>query len=272
MAWMLARSPRCSPEVRTSLALIASLWLVAAAHAQPGIDQPGIDPGELAAQVHEEGEYAEDLRIRGSSGEVRQFPDRNAGSSQDMRFDARRFDDWGRGDASDRNSAPGGRGRAPAPDISLGGLLGGQAVSTVLLVGVGLLMVALIIVLFFALRSDRKNPPPVRRPREAQAAGRSDELPWDIGDPDELAAQGRYSEAILAVLVGSLKAVGWRPRGERSRTAREVLWSIPHSDARRKPLDEVVRRAERVRFAGDEATIETFREVRQWGESVRSSS
>lgn len=265
---MRARSPRCSPEVRTRVALIVSLlWLGASAHAQPGID-----PGELAAQVHRDGEYAEDLRIRGSGGEIRQFPDRNSGTRADMQFDARRFDDWGRGDASDRTTAPGGRGQAPSSDFSWGGALAGAAVSKVLLIGVGLLMIALIIVLFFALRSDRKNPPPVRRPREAQPATGAGDLPWDVGDPDELAAQGRYSEAILAVLVGSLKVVGWRPQGERSRTAREVLWSIPASDARRKPLDEVVRRAERVRFAGDEATMETFREVRQWGESVRSAT
>lgn len=229
-----------------------------------------LDPRQLAEEAHAEGGYADELRIRGSEGGVSSFPQSQNGGGNSG-GDSRRFDNWGRGDASDRTTAPGGRGQAPPPDFNFGGALGGQAVSTILMIGVGVLMIALVIVLFIALRGDRKNPPPVRRPKMVSAA-RPEELPWDIGDPDKLAAQGRYSEAILAVLVGSLKAVGWKPRGERSRTAREVLWSIPYSDARRQPLDEVVRRAERVRFAGEVADMETFQEVRQWGESVRSAS
>ena len=270
MVWMRARSPKCSPEVnargrtsaRFAFALALALGAVSA-HAQP------VNPRELAEQVHAEGGYADELRIRGSSGEVREFPQQRGTDQPGL--DARRFDHWGRGDASDRTSAPGARGQAPPPDMSWGDLVGGETLSMLLLIVVGALLIALVIVLVFALRSDRKDPPPVRRPAKS-ASARADELPWDVGDPDELAAQGRFSEAILAVLVGSLKVVGWQPRGERSRTAREVLWSIPATDARRRPLDEVVRRAERVRFAGDEATLESYREVREWGESVRKAA
>ena len=56
-------------------------------------------------------------------------------------------------------------------------------------------------------------------------------------------------------------ALGRRCRGSKGRT-----------DPRRAPLDQVVRRAERVRFAGEEATHALFLEVREHREAVRRAA
>ncbi len=95
-----------------------------------------------------------------------------------------------------------------------------------------------------------------------------DGLPFEAGDPDALAREGRYEEAILALLVQSLRAVGWRPSVEGSLTAREVLWSIEHGDGRRGPLAKVVEGAERVRFAGEPATREIFEALRPHRDAI----
>jgi hypothetical protein len=232
------------------------------------------DPREVAAEVHARGGYSDGVRFesRGGGG-LESFPSLGGG---DRRSDAPRSTRLGGGDGLEaRRTSRGATGRAPN-DSSFEGLFGAasQLVSHILL---GVVIVALVVLVGFVILSllrRRDAAPeedaPVRVPRRPVAA--QEELPLDLGDPDALAAAGRYGDAILALLVLALKTAGWRPEGQRSRTAREVLWSIATSDPRHSPLALVVRRAERVRFAGDEPTRALFDEVRGGYEALRAAT
>lgn len=231
------------------------------------------DPREVAAEVHARGGYSDGVRFesRGGGG-LESFPSLGG----DRQSDAPRSTRLGGGDGlEERRTSGGATGRAPN-DSGFDGLFGAasQLVSHVLL---GVVIVALVVLVGFVIVSllrRREAAPeedtPVRVPRRPLAA--SEELPLDLGDPDALAAAGRYGDAILALLVLALKAAGWRPEGQRSRTAREVLWSIATTDPRHSPLALVVRRSERVRFAGDEPTRALFDEVRGGYEALRAAS
>jgi hypothetical protein len=232
------------------------------------------DPREVAAEVHARGGYADGVRFeaRGGGG-LESFPSLGGDRQQS---DAPRGTRLGGGDGLEaRRTSGGASGRAP-DDSSFGGLFGGasQLVSHILL---GVVIAALVVLVGFVVvsllrRRDAvpEEDAPVRVPRRPLAA--REELPLDLGDPDALAAAGRYGDAILALLVLALKAAGWRPEGQRSRTAREVLWSIATTDPRHSPLALVVRRSERVRFAGDEPTRALFDEVRSGYEALRTAS
>ncbi len=262
---MLRRSLRCSRSVncpRRSLpTLFAALVL---AFAGSAVAQR--DPGEVASEVHERGGYGDGLDYYGSGGGSRSFP--FSGMST-PRADGRRFVTGnGAGDATDRVTGRGARGQPSEPSFNWGGGLGGPGMSTVLLIGVVILLLVLLVVLIYALRGQREEPPAVKRPRSVVVPGApiDGSLPWDVADPDELAAAGKFELAIVSLLVQSLKMVGWKPQGQRSLTAREVLWSV--TDARRNPLSRVVGGAERIRFAGDDATRERFEEVKRWRDAL----
>lgn len=75
----------------------------------------------------------------------------------------------------------------------------------------------------------------------------------------ELAAQGRFREAVHALLVESLLATGWAPEGRgRGLTAREIVLRYERPAPPREPLVELLRTVERVWFGGREATRETY--------------
>jgi len=93
------------------------------------------------------------------------------------------------------------------------------------------------------------------------------------GDPDALAAEGRFEEALAALLLRALKAVGWEPTGQaRGSTAREVLASLPADDPGRLPLAGVVTRQERVAFGGETASRERYEEARRLLASLTARS
>ena len=260
-----------------SLALAAALPASVAA-AQPTEGLSGSDPREVAARVHEQGNYPGELRFRGSGGGgVRSFPSVGGGGGSSRPDEARRGRvGGGTGglegrEAGDANAAGGGQG-----GFTIGRMLAGagQLLSTVLLVAVIVLLVGLVVILVIAIRPrEEKDAPEPRRPRPpARAPTDDDLLPLDLGDADRLAAEGRFADAILALLVEALRDAGWDPRTQRSRTGRESLRALGLTDPRRAPLDQVVRRAERVRFAGEEATHALFLEVREHREAVRRAA
>ncbi|MBX3250636.1 MAG: hypothetical protein KF901_25890 [Myxococcales bacterium] len=226
----------------------------------------------MAREVHARGQYAEDVRFRGRSGSQSSFPSRGNGSGEADAPRSARLGP-GRGDLDARRVSDGATGRPP--QSGLGGLFGSAStlVSKVLLVVVAVALVALVAFLIVALlRRRRDEPAEVATPRSARrptGASAVNELLVDPGDPDALAAEGRYAEAILALLIRALRLAGWQPEGQRSRTAREVLFGLPSSDPRHAPLDHVVRRAERARFAGDPPTEALFQEVREGYEALR---
>ncbi len=244
---------------------LTALLLAAPAAAQRG-------PRELATEIHTRGGYSDSVRFESGRGELSSFPSLGGPTGADAPRGARLG--GGEGLLEARRISEGASGRAE--DSGFAGLFGAAStvISKVLLVVVIVALVILVGFVVVALRRRRLAPPDdttVARPRR-RAPPAPEELPLDLGDPEALAAEGRYDEAILSLLVLALKAVGWRPEGQRSRTAREVLWSIATTDPRHAPLSLVVRRAERVRFGGDEANAGTFDEVREGYRALRRAS
>lgn len=248
---------RCSCPRYALVALGSALVFVSATDAFAQSQ----DPGEVAAQVHSEGGYPSDVQFTGPGGTLPQgFPGGGGGSNADERRDAANsgegIEGYRRGSTDPRP------GRAQDPGWNFPTFSGGGAFSQLLLILLVIALVLLVIALAVAMWPRGDRPPPARAAEPARPVTQTgnEALPWHVGDPDELAAQGRFSEAILALLVMSLKRVGWR-EDQRSTTAREILRTV--ADAREVPLRGVVTIAERVRFAGDPADQDSFLEARR---------
>lgn len=236
-----------------------------------------MDPRDAAQQVHTDNGYPDSVRVSNGSGGLSSFPPNLGGGGGGDRRSLQRS---GRTDLDDYDSPDN---RRPGMENdqgsgwelpSFGGIGNfGQFISWGLLIIGGALLLALLGYLLYTLwpRGAKGAPDD-----EAGAAGEllvtKDGLPFQAGDPDALAREGRYAEAILALLVQSLRSVGWRPSIEGSLTAREVLWSIVHGDARRTPLAKVVEGAERVRFAGEPATREAYEALVPHRDAVLAAS
>ncbi len=82
--------------------------------------------------------------------------------------------------------------------------------------------------------------------------GQGDLARLRIPDPDDLAAGGRYAEAIHALLLRALVEVARRcaQRWPRSLTSREILRNAQLTDAVRQPLAQLVQRVETHHFGG----------------------
>ena len=231
------------------------------------------NPADVAREVHERGGYNDRVQHQGTlGGETDQFPGGGGGGQGDERLDAQGGDrdiarfERGQDFESGGSSSSGGGWSLP----SFGGF--GQAFGY-LLIGIAVIaLVALIVTALIAFwpKGDVLTPaPPVRHSRLPPPVA-EDALPWDAGDPDELARQGRYQEAMVALLVRSLKRCGWT-EAERGRTAREVLWALAMQDARQPNLKEVLSRTERVRFAGEAATEALYLETKSFAERIMPS-
>jgi len=249
------------------------LWC-ATAVAQPAA--PPMDPRDAAQQVQAENGYPESVRMSNGSGGVSSFPPSFGGGGGGG--DRRSLQRSGRTDLDDYDSPDQ---RKPGVDNdqgsgwdlpSLGGLGGfGQVISWGLLILGGALLLGLLGYLAYTLWPRGAKGATDEASAVDPVLVTKDGLPFQAGDPDALARAGKYAEAILALLVQSLRAVGWRPSIEGSLTAREVLWSI-HGDPQRTPLAKMVEGAERVRFAGEPATKEAYEALVPHRDAVLSAS
>lgn len=221
-------------------------------------------PSEAAAEVRERGGYGDEVQhVRPGGGGPVTFPsgggggetDENRRSGERGDSDIQRYERGQDFQNVDVQEESGGL------DLSLPSAFGqGLGYLMMVIAGLGLLALIVVLVMTFWPKGARLDPAPPRAKPVSHAA-LIEALPWNPGDPTELAKSGRYAEAIVALLVQALKASGWREQ-ERARTAREVLRALAAHDARRDPLSHVVGRAEHVRFAGVEATLELYEEVR----------
>ena len=224
-----------------------------------------MDPRDAAQQVHTDNGYPDSVRVSNGGGGLSTFPP-SLGGGGGSGNDRRSLQRSGRTDLDDYDSPDQ---RRPGVENdqgsgwelpSLSGIGGfGQVISWGLLIIGGALLLGLLGYLAYTLWPRGAKG---AEDDEASSAGEllmtSDGLPFQAGDPDALAREGKYAEAILALLVQSLRSVGWRPSIEGSLTAREVLWAIAGGDPRRTPLAKVVEGAERVRFGGEPATREAY--------------
>lgn len=213
------------------------------------------DVRDVAARVHREGDYGERLAVGDGAGGPRIV--------------------FG-GGGGDAERQPTGE-RAPRRERSPGTISvpAGSSVFAYVLLGVAI--VVIVGLLIGALARSRPGrgelaPPHVRAKARGAPPLPARNLAALAGDPEALAREGRYAEAIAAAMIEGLRGVGWRPDGHgKSRTAREVLASVDGADARRAALAELVRIEERVAFGGDEATRERWDEARARWVDLRSA-
>lgn len=197
---------------------------------------------DAVTRVHARGDYDDRLRVGPGDGEASV---ELGGSARDRRSAPRR-----------QSSPP--RSRSEVPSVGAGAgvlsyaILGLAAIAVLAMLGVLLARTRG----SFDLAPPRLPPAPLPAPVGGGRVALED-------DPDLLAGQGRFADAIAAALLRSFAAVGWRPEGHaKSRTAREILASVASSDARRVTLADLVRLEERVAFGGDDATEGRWHEAR----------
>lgn len=220
-------------------------------------------PSEAAADVRERGGYGDEVQHVGPAGDPVTFPSGGGGGGEtdEDRRNGRRGDSDIQRYERGQNGNVGGPDESSGLDLSIPSAFGqGLGYLMMVIAGVGLLALIVVLVMTFWPKGVRLDPAPLNV-KPASHAGLIEALPWNPGDPNELARSGRYAEAIVALLVQALKASGWREE-QRARTAREVLRALAAHDSRRDPLADVVGRAEHVRFAGVTATLELYEEVR----------
>ena len=268
---------RTAPSGRTAwaaaaLVVAASLGSSVANAQAPVPMDPPVDPRDAAQSVHQTNDYPSEVNVTDGQGSFRRFPARGDESDEERRQLGRS----GRTDLDDHDARDGRDPAEPERGVSwmpnLSGLAGlGKIVIYILLGLGGLALLGLLAYLVYNVWPRGGTAPDDEARPSAVPILSPDGLPFEAGDPDALAAAGRYDEAILALLVRALRSVGWAPSTEGSRTAREVLWGLGASDPRRIPLRVIVDGAERVRFAGSPATREVFEALRPHLDSVRAA-
>ena len=269
--------------MRLGLALIVAAALLAPGSAWAQAPRPLEDPRSVAERVRARGEYGDELTFEEAGGGTGRFGGgHGAGAGADPLGERPRprAGRDGLGELSDRPSARYER-HDPPPRVSWPQLSLPHLPADLLMWVGGAFLVALLLILgYFGVKAWLERGPGAALAAGPDALGDPPPpgsegdapLPLDLGDPDALAAAGRWSEAVLALLVESLKLVGWQPERQRSLTAREVLGGLGATDARRGPLGEVVFGSERVRFAGVPADQATFDALRPWWVGLRDES
>lgn len=256
--------PRASALQAKVLALV--FMTVAALASSAAHAQSRDEARRIAADIHQRDGYADGLHIRQADGTVSTFPPGAEGKSDAT--DARRFDrGTGTDGVEDRRASDDRRGSPPETMPSLHWpQFNGAWLARILQVVAVLALLAMVIAVAMAVIRRGAAPPSAKAPAAPRPGPahmpEADALPWETGDPDALFGEGKLAEAIVALLVQSLRFAGWAPERERGRTAREVLRSLATSDARRPPLSRILRGAERVRFAGELPTPDLYQELR----------
>jgi hypothetical protein len=234
----LIRSPRSSPERRLALAalLLAGLALSAgAAGAQPA----AVPSAEVRARAQA---ALADPRFQ------HKLPSRD---------EAR---DPGRPPRTGGEPAAIPEGADVAPDVSVPALgIGaalGKVIFVVLLVVVGVLLVGWITRELLARRRGDRKAGPEAEASPASAAERV--LVFD--DASRLAAEGRYAEAVHALLLAAIRHFAERSRTavQPSRTSRELVRLLPLGPEAREAFAELVRTVELSLFGGGAVGAEDY--------------
>lgn len=258
---------------RASLAALVALAVVfaLAPHAAHAQDEP---PSETAERVHREGHYPSDVTV------LLPEPTDGSGDATDGR---------GRGPRGDTSIDPDREVSEPtadAPELPfvrdllrwLGGVLEAVAgpLGWVFLALAGALLVMLIV--FFVVSMRFRAP---RIDASARAAGDDEHAPVDPlllgsrGRPEDLAAAGRFREAIHALFLVSLDRVGGTEGRQRARTARELVRAASEGDARRRAaaeLQALLDLTELVWFGGRDATEAQYRSARELHDVIATSA
>jgi hypothetical protein len=233
---MSIRSPRSSPERRLGLAALLATGLLLSG-AAPGRAAP---PGGIRAKARE---ALADSRYQHA------LPQHEEELEPDTPSHRRhREGPWGGvGDAGPDVSIPA---------IGAGAFLG-KVVFTILLVVVGLLIAGWIARAVLDYR--RKGG--AEAPAGAGSAGDSAPAPsLSFDDASRLAAEGRYAEAVHALLLAAIRHFAERSRVsiQPSRTSRELVRLLPLGPEAREAFAELVATVERSLFGGGAVRVEDY--------------
>jgi hypothetical protein len=243
----LTRSPRSSPERRLVAAalLLAGLAGVAAAGVAPaGALQETAPPGEAGAKAraaladpryqralpdHAEA-YHRPSRVRKPQGE----------KAPDLPFEE----------------------RPDPPDVSVpvlgAGAFLGKLIFIVLLVVVGVLLVTWIVREVLERRG--RSAAPGSGPAAEVSRTSAPEREPSFDDASRLAAEGRYAEAVHALLLAAIRHFAERSRVpvQPSRTSRELVRVLPLGPETREAFAELVRTVELSLFGGAPVGAEEY--------------
>lgn len=235
-----------------AIACVATLCLATLCLATPARAQEPT-PRETAERVHREGRYPSDVTVlvpEPSSGEGAMDP---AGRGRGPRGET---------------SVDGERAASEAPPDAqlppwvrdffewLGDVLGGVSgpLGWLFLALAGAALIALIVFFLASMRFGKTRIEGSARSEEARD-GPVDPLLYASGAPaDELAAQGRFREAIHALFLESLERIGGLEGRQRARTARELVLAVEARHPGRAELGELLDLTELVWFGGRDAT------------------
>jgi hypothetical protein len=147
------------------------------------------------------------------------------------------------------------------PSLGFGALLG-KVIFTVLLVVVGVLIVAWI-AREVAGRTRGKAPLKPVQTAASLAAG-PERIAATFDDASRLAAEGRYAEAVHALLLAAIRHFAERARTpvQASRTSRELVRVLPLPPDAREAFAELVRTVELSLFGGGEVGEEDYERSR----------
>jgi hypothetical protein len=147
------------------------------------------------------------------------------------------------------------------PSLGAGALLG-RVVFIVLLVVIGGLIVSWIAREVMARRERRAAPQPAPEMLvEGEAPARS---PASFDDASRLAAEGRYAEAVHALLLAAIRHFAARAKTpvQASRTSRELVRLLPLAPDAREAFAELVATVELSLFGGGEVGAEDYERSR----------
>jgi hypothetical protein len=156
-------------------------------------------------------------------------------------------------------SAPQRPPRRPAPDAGAPRPLPAPlapAVSQAL--WLGCLLVLVVVAAWLLLRRRSGALPASAAPAASPRAGASRPTPAEAQDAERLAAEGRFGEAIHALLLRALARLSGGRGLAPALTGREVLASAALGPRQREALEPLVLESERVHFARQPATAEDY--------------
>lgn len=129
-------------------------------------------------------------------------------------------------------------------------------------IGTVVLVLAIVIVLVWLLtvfREWHRERPPT--PSEMPHPTRESAVPAGSRSVDELAADGRFAEALRALLIEALRRVALRTRFSVSLTTREMIRAAPLEPAGRTALAALATQEERIEFGGRPAERRDYEEA-----------
>ncbi len=161
---------------------------------------------------------------------------------------------------STRESVPGGEASA-GPDVSIPTIGAGAFLTRV--VFIVFLVVVVLLVVGWILREvvDRRRKR-VEAPRPEGEAGAASAPLLDLSfdDASRLASEGRYAEAVHALLLAAIRHFAERSRAavQPSRTSRELMRVLPLGPEAREAFGELVRTVELSLFGGADVGPEDY--------------